>query len=730
MQFLVDTLRYLRIKSVFVEGYKPYAHQRDTLERVRQALDARETICLINASVTGSGKTLANFAAAILDGGNARTIGVYPTNELVVDQYDSLRKHFGARALAVTDSEGLDDVLAEQGHIRTHAHALAWLTGDVLPTAVLTNPDVLYLLLYSLYGQMYSMFSLGHGAHAFRNVLSNYPIIAFDEFHLYNTKQVANAVFIVGLVQALAPQHPHVFIFSSATPRGDLRQYLDRLGLPPEDITAPSDSTGNVVCEPVTIDLLAGDLLRWKGGDAVRGALSEILAWADGTSPPVRGVFIVDSVYEAKLLADQLRDLYGADAVGEVHGYMDREARGGALQRRFTVGTTTIDVGVDLTGDKGKEFLVCEARGAAQALQRLGRLGRQGREPNTIAIPNRVWLVVPEYVYEYVKDHQADRALVSRADLVQLLNAAYLGHEEFPRYAQVYAPLEAVAACERVLRQELPDRKERIEPKLHWLVSLLYDPRPPQTQPEAEVQYLKIRKRQQAIWRALGQAIQGSQSKFYLSDLESFRGGPEGQFVVAIYDELDARQGLFPARTYNLAFVLRRALWDPFDSAEQFETLVRRHWPERAAIELPKIARQRPLGYLRVRGLIRGPANEQYFTLSKMALEEKKDPFEQVIRLTDLQIGPAGSDLRMINKELKKRQLNCWVSQWSSALLSRSLHLPPLFALYPLRAQNLGGNNYDEWSIAFGLDAFLLASRDRTARRRHNRCSVGGAIIV
>ena len=51
---------------------------------------------------------------------------------------------------------------------------------------------------------------------------------------------------------------------------------------------------------------------------------------------------------------------------------MDDDARAEALQRRFSVGTTTIDVGVDLTDRKSKEFLVCEARSPSQAIQRIG----------------------------------------------------------------------------------------------------------------------------------------------------------------------------------------------------------------------------------------------------------------------------------------------------------------------------------------------------------------------
>src|SRR4051794_9916493 len=107
MRCLVNELRYSTIKKPFVGKYDPYEHQWKTLELVRQAMAENKTLCLINSSVTGSGKTLANFAAASLDG--VPTIGVYPTNELLFDQYASLCNSgcLSKDSIAILDSEGL-----------------------------------------------------------------------------------------------------------------------------------------------------------------------------------------------------------------------------------------------------------------------------------------------------------------------------------------------------------------------------------------------------------------------------------------------------------------------------------------------------------------------------------------------------------------------------------------------------------------------------------------------
>src|SRR5256885_1096403 len=108
MHVMVETLRYATRSSPFVRDLQPYAHQLRTLEHVRHAIKERQTICIENTSVTGSGKTLANFAAAILDG--VRTCGIYPTNELMLDQQVSLEKYLH-NEIMLLDSQGLDDIV-------------------------------------------------------------------------------------------------------------------------------------------------------------------------------------------------------------------------------------------------------------------------------------------------------------------------------------------------------------------------------------------------------------------------------------------------------------------------------------------------------------------------------------------------------------------------------------------------------------------------------------------
>ncbi len=709
MRIMVEEVRYTAQNTPFVGTLTPYLHQARTLDAVRTACQEQTTVCLLNTSMTGSGKTLANFAAAILDG--TPTCGIYPTNELLLDQYGSLRKWISDEHLAILDSEGLDAIQAELPYMKSHAHALAWATGTYLPTAVCTNPDVLYLAMYHLYGQMFSTFARSYGARAFHHLLTNYPVIAFDEFHLYNAKQVANAAFIMGTIKELAPDLPHIFIFSSATPHTPLFPYLDRLNLVPVDVTAGPAPTGCIVCEEVEINFLPADLEHWRGGEALAGPLQDILDWADATDPQARGVFIVDSVYEAKMLAALLRERYPGDQVGEVHGYMDPTARSEALRLRLSVGTTTIDVGVNLVGPKRKDFLVGEARSADQAMQRIGRIGRRGREHGQIDVPNRIWLAVPDYVYTYLAGRARDGATITREQLGRLLKDAYLGNETFAFYPRRYSPLEAVAGVERVLADDFSDTRPQKERRLHRLVPTLYAPRLPGDEEQAEKSYQDYRRAQQEVWVRFGKPIEGAAGRFFLSDLESFRGGLESDFVVALYDELDEAIGFKPVKVYTLPFVLRRTCWEEM-SKQAFSRMVTARHPAHAEQWLQELDRQRNiLGYLHVTGLVEGKANVVAFEALKSAIAGR---FRQVIRLSGLGLYAQGGTLLTTQESILGRlgglSLNCWVSQASSFALARAQPpLPPLFAVYPLRARALGGKP-SEWSIAFGLDAFFLDS--------------------
>ncbi len=712
MRLLVDAVRYGTVDAPFVGGLKPYQHQARTLSLVRGALAKGETICILNASATGSGKTLANFGPAILDG--TPTLGIYPTNELIRDQEGALRERTAAHDVVRVDSATLDE-WQDLMRVRGHTEALHSIVAAWQKRALLTNPDILYLMAYDLYGYSYKV---GYRERIFQAIVNDYPVIAFDEFHLYDAKQVGNVAFIVGTVSRLAPKKPHVFIFSSATPR-NVREWAERaLGLRVEEVTDEPTSAGRVICEPVDgLTLVPANLSQWSGLETIKEIVwPEVEAYLN-LAPAARGVFIVDSVYDAKALAAWLASRYGEEAVGEIHGYMDREARVGNLERRFTVGTTTIDVGIDLTGQKAKDFIVFEARSAAQFTQRLGRLGRRGREPGDIVIPNTAWALVPHYARNYVALRLKDMGeglapRWPRGVILSIVEEAYTPKEEFRRYWQMYSPLEAAAAEKRILAACLSDGHEEAQERLRRVICELYRGLGRDASAE-EVRRLGkgIEGSQQKVWEQFGHLVErkGSNGKtyqdWYLDEIEAFRGGSDLQ--VALYDTLDERRGLFPFKVYSLPFVLRRTVFRE-SSRALFERLVRRKGGERAEAFLRQVDRARVLGYLQVDSLaecvgrFRFEAEEREL-FGRTGLLLKSDGWQIAL--------DTPCSLNQINAVLARRFQVSWVVQMAPWDLGVQFNLPPMFHVYPMQPVGLNGRSTigDRfWSVAFGLSAFLL----------------------
>ena len=722
-------LYYQEADGQFLFGLTPMEHQKKTLEAVEKAMQEKRTQAIINASVTGSGKTLANYAYSILHS-PIPTIGVYPTNELIRDQERSLVER-GVNGIIRIDSVELD-VLQQRMGERSHAQVLHAITGNWADDApiVLTNPDILYLLMYNLYAYHHS--HLNYREQVLHSIMSDYPILVFDEFHLYNVKQQANAAFIAATIARLAPEKPHIFIFSSATPELErLEQYLQRTGIASCHVhTSPVDS-GALVCEPVTVEIIPADLARWQGSEQLNNEFGRILSFLD-RYPNSRGVFIFDGVYEAKLLAQQLAERFGEEQVGELHGYMDQDARRGALERRFTVGTTTIDVGVDFTGKQAKDFIVFEARSAEQFAQRLGRIGRQRRTQQEI--PNYALALVPEYVHNGLEEKYSALFNVdecSRDEFFAALRDCYTPPNLFKGYLTKYAPLEAAAAANRIIKTYNTDVQSVYAERLKNVVIDLF-PRKDGTSflfdSLSSWQWCKWKKfgeSKMQSWEIKGKVI--TRETFYFPELEQFRGS--SHLNCAIYDLLDEKRGFFPFKIYRLPFVARRTEFRELTNKQFLEHLerFRNRFPEKVAHFEKELSKSDVLNYVKVTNLVGGKAQQLSFMLD---LDEVEDYQEQLQRFMSLRMNleaPPPCSVEKANETIErisntKKGWLCWISQENPYDLGRMHKLPPLFELFPLHVIGGGGGviggKDKPWSLALGLSAIFM---DSLPPRRHKK---------
>ncbi len=687
----VEPLAFAQVDDDWLPNHRPYVYQSRVYHRVQEALAKKETLCLFLTTPTGSGKTLGSYAYIINH--QIPAFGVYPTNELIRDQERALKNWIDPdkeyRLLRI-DSAQLDDwqtKLDLKRHSETLERLMRWE-----PT-ILSNPDILFYTFFGLYGG-----PEGLGRRLFA-LIGQYRLFVFDEFHLYNVKQMADVAFLAGALHAIHPQKGRVFLFASATPESPALPWLrDQLHLPVEVIAGePSDAPeARTIAHPLHLTFLPADLGHWKGVEALLKYLPEIREFVN-TYPAARLVTILDSVAGAIELARALRDLFPDRPVGEVHGFSSEQERAEALRRPLTVGTSTVEVGIDFKDEAEKDMLLFEARTAAQFIQRLGRLARHEKH---LPVPNRAIALVPEYVYHFVAGRLTTLS-ISRQALYDLVEEAYQKPEDFERYLHVHAAAEFQEAIGKVLTMFQPDDRPRIQERLTETVQALTG---------------KSGGQAWGLYRCY------KDQEHILQPLLTFRGSG---FEVAILDQRGSDPG-FPAKRYNLLFLLRRGVFTELDEQEylaQLETLADR-WPEDVARErrYAGLIGRKPEDLLGVYG---------YFALTDLLDKGRKIWFEvseeqvfgrkaQVTVVEGLEVvAEPEVRLRRLNRHLQHKQVVAWFIDRHPASIKLGRTLPPLFEIYELQIRRLGGSlSSTPWSIAFNQDAFFLDSLGWWQERR------------
>ncbi len=693
----VEPLYFSRVDVPWLSDMQPYPYQQRVYALVERALTEGETLCLFLVTPTGSGKTLGSYAYAI----NHRipALGVYPTNALIRDQERALKSWLDPedyQRLLRIDSKQLD---YWQTALNLPQHALTFETLMNWSPTILTNPDILFYTFFGLYqgqaGISQRLFAL----------MGQYRYFVFDEFHLYNVKQMADVVFFVSTLHAINPTKGRVFIFASATPDSPARHWLEeRLHLPVEVIEGkPSDAPdAQCIAQPLELVLLPADLRRWRGVETLLDYLPMLQAFIQ-IYPQARLVTILDSVVGAIEAAQALQDLLPGKAVGEVHGVTSDTEREIALRCPITVGTSTIEVGIDFKDEAEKDVLIFEARTASQFVQRFGRLARHKK---ALPIPNRIVALVPEYVYHFLEERLSEVTEVSRHEVYDLMREAYQRPEDFSRYLHKHAPAELHEARWQAQGLFQSDDRPRIVEALEDAIEALTG----RTGNQAKGQY----------WHYKEEHI--------LQPLLTFRGS---EFEVAFLDHREGVQG-FPVKRYSLMFLLRRGVVNEIDRETYLEHLDRLEntWPAEVARERRYSARikRKPeallgvYGYFQLSG-IREKARRVYFEIDEDILCGRKAQVTVVSSLCLVTDPPLR--LPRLTRFLRRKRVVAWFTDRHPASIKLGRALPPLFEIYQLRVRGMGGTVRETpWSIAFNQNAFFVDSLNWYMDQREDKAVI------
>ncbi len=711
------------------------------------------TLCITNSAITGGGKTLAAYAYAVehcLSG--HKVLGVYPTNELLQDQKRAVCKLF-KQIHGREPREGINgELLVVDGEFlrqeKESGEQNIKIIQYILTRAkiVLTNPDILYLLCHHLYASSREM--TGRNISAFTALMRDFRTIIFDEFHLYNIKQQASVIWLVGLSAQLFSNvetaQPHSFIFSSATPLDESQGFGQRLaslkkfGISTVSVQQQGDSAGRPVMEAVKLRFEAANLRGWEGENKAVDLLPEIQALI-AQNPDHHCLYVMDAVATARRLKNELADLFGDEQVGEAHGLVRSEEKRAALRKVHTTGTTGIEVGIDFTDEYFKDVLLFEARTSAQFLQRLGRIGRNGRKN----AQNRAIAIVPPEVLASLQEYPQLPQAFDRTHLASLINHAfrYFEPERFNQYLEHYAPLEAEYTCGIYLRgfecgknsvtgkiEETQERKLTRE-QLSQLIQTLYPGHNRDTARKAIHKLLGSGTIsgilgfrdggsvvEQNIYRAIGvQTSSGKSIKDYFAPLLNLE--------VPYFDKPKSKlSGAFPFHTYSLTYLLRRAECRFINKAEFFQLLEQyEHFSEVAAYR-KQLEQGEPMIYAIVTGDLSQPrkwyfslnsGSYRYFKFIDRCIEQESRDYpvlDKVKRITgfsvELDKTDHSLDLDLLNQAMLKRDAIAYIGNRNPFTFAQEQRLPPLFELSELR----WGAIKNPFYIAFDLNAFFLSS--------------------
>jgi CRISPR-associated endonuclease/helicase Cas3 len=642
-------------------------HQVETLE----AFGDPEVDVIFNVAMTGDGKSLAAYLPVFKDGKAA--IAMYPTNELIQDQFHALpgyeeRLDIHLPRNAVMYGEEITRIMRERDiTVRLEAVRKLLKRNPIL----LTNPDLVHLIMSHQYGWDYLRKELP-------TLLSaNFDYFVFDEFHVFGVPQIINVMDMLGYLTVNYHEKPELrkkFVFLSATPSKLMDDLLQHSGLIVRTIEGAYSSTEQKgyrrILQPCELEL--HELSQETPIEAwVEGHLEEILAFFR-QYPGSKAAILVYSVATARRLYARLYDYFEKQhgiIVGENTGLTHRDERREALKKQILVGTSTVDIGIDFRIN----YLIFEASNAGSFLQRFGRLGRHEGFGTYRAVG-----LIPRFVLERLQKEPDMEGEVDRERFNTAVRTAFPVEAEFQGYTRRWGVMQAAQVLAALQREGKKDANDAFLAALTDEYERLYG------SPEQPIMPKKLKQ----FWR-----IQKDYAEI-AAELSSFRG--QSPLSCGVWD-VDNH-----LKTYDLFFLTANTEIEVMTEAAFMDEVKRRVRSDEEHIYERDFRDQ--LLYLKVHKYI--PESQRLVLGLNIDLGGQANIMHQALELSGFFLQePVFTWKDRVNKALKAQKLVCVFSDMPRLELKRRLNLPTLFPIQ--RVQDMTGAEY---SVAFGQEALLLDS--------------------
>lgn len=418
---------------------------------------------ILDLAPTGTGKTKAGLSV-IKHNFDRNAVYIAPTNALIEQQtvaaenfiqqagLPHIVKAASAKQIKDWPSDRISNRSGEKLYNVLREPATIFPECQNNPILLVTNPDIFYYATFFDYGKL-------DRSNIASEFYSSFSTVIFDEFHLYDAKQLVSLLFYMTLSHIFGYfKNNRKIVLLTATPEEACDVALNTLaksGVKVKYIDGKENSK-NLIPSQTAVNLVIRQHPDTK--EKIVSEISQEVIRFLQEYPDQNGAVILDSKDTLNRISDQLRAKGLENKIGRIIGNTPIDQRQIAAQKQVILATQTVDVGFNFEKNpepsrQNLDWLIFSSRDRFSFWQRLGRVGRVlGKQETEITseaiayLPEKAW----EQGIEQLDTSEGREALFEMLKRLDCLKRPFLDiywkSEAFLEIAKPLLELETVLA--------------------------------------------------------------------------------------------------------------------------------------------------------------------------------------------------------------------------------------------------------------------------------------------